>query len=87
LKILGISGILIKPLGTLIACVWYKMAQLLNLVMSKVIMAVVFIFILVPLASLYRIAKKDSLRIKRSPRLKWITREHLYTAGDLKNLW
>ena len=84
---IGLSGIFIKPLGTLIARGWYKLAELLSLVMSKVIMAVVYIFILVPVATLYRLAKKDKLKLKRSPESKWIHRDHKYSADDLKNIW
>jgi len=54
---------------------------------SKVIMSVVYIFILVPVATLYRLTKKDKLRLKRSPESNWINREHRYTADDLKNIW
>jgi hypothetical protein len=84
---IGISGIFIKPLGRLIAWGWYKLADLLNFVMSKVIMAVVFTFILVPVAMLYRLTKNDKLSLKRSSKSKWISREHTYEADDLKNIW
>lgn len=84
---IGLSGIFLRPLGKLIARAWYKLAELLSFVMSKVIMAAVFIFILVPVAALYRLTKKDKLRLKRSPDSKWISRDHKYTADDLKNIW
>ena len=84
---IGLSGIFIKPLGKLIARGWYKLAELLSLVMSKVIMAVVYIFILVPVATLYRMSKKDKLGLRRSNESKWITRDHPYSADDLKNIW
>ena len=84
---IGLSGIFIKPLGNLIARGWYKLAELLSLVMSKVIMAAVYIFILVPVATLYRLTKKDKLKLKRNPDSKWINRDHKYTADDLKNIW
>ena len=83
----GLSGIFLKPLGRLIATGWYKLAELLSLVMSKVIMAVVYIFVLVPVATLYRLTKKDKLRLRRGPESKWIKREHQYNADDLKNIW
>lgn len=84
---IGITGIFIKPLGKLIARGWYKLADLLNFVMSKVILGIVFIFILVPVATLYKLTGKDNLLLKRSPKSKWVTREHKYSAGDLKNIW
>ena len=60
---IGLSGIFLKPLGNLIARGWYKLAELLSLVMSKVIMAAVYIFILVPVATLYRLTTKDKLKL------------------------
>lgn len=84
---IGLSGVILKPLGKLIARGWYKLAELLSLVMSKVIMAVVYIFVLVPVATLYRLTKNDKLRLRRGPESKWIKREHQYTADDLKNIW
>ncbi len=84
---IGLSGVILKPLGKLIARGWYKLAELLSLVMSKVIMAVVYIFVLVPVATLYRLTKNDKLRLRKGPESKWIKREHQYTADDLKNIW
>lgn len=84
---IGLSGIFIKPLGKLIAQGWYKLADILSFVMSKVIMSVVYLVILVPVALLYRLTKKDKLLLKRSPNTKWINREHLYSEKDLKNIW
>jgi len=84
---IGITGIFIKPLGKLIARGWYKMADILNFVMSKVILGIVYIFILVPVATLYKLTGKDKLMLKRSPKSKWVSREYKYSAGDLKNIW
>ena len=84
---IGLSGIIIKPLGRLIAWAWYKLAELLSLVMSKVIMTAVYVLILVPIASLYKLTNKDKLRLKRNNKSRWIIREHKYTADDLKNIW
>lgn len=84
---IGLSGIFIKPLGKSIARGWYKLAELLSFVMSKVIMTVVYVFVLVPIATLYSLTKKDNLSLKRSSKSKWFNREHKYTADDLKNIW
>lgn len=83
----GISGILVRPLGKIIALGWYKMADLLSFVMSRLILAAVFLVVLVPVSTLYKIRKKDRLALGRSSKSKWITREHQYSAADLKNLW
>ena len=84
---IGLSGIIFKALGKLIAQAWYKLADLLSLVMSKIIMSVVFILVLVPVALLYRLSKKDRLGLNRKNESRWIGREHRYTSDDLKNIW
>ncbi len=84
---IGISGIFIKALGKLIAQAWYKLADVLSLVMSKIIMSVVFILVLTPVALLYRLVKKDRLNLNRKNESRWISREHRYTSDDLKNIW
>ena len=84
---IGLSGIIIKALGKLIAQAWYKLADLLSLFMSKIIMSVVFILVLVPVALLYRLSKKDRLGLNRKNESRWIGREHRYTSDDLKNIW
>ena len=83
----GISGILIKPLGKLIALGWYKLAELLNRIMSKVVLTLVYAVILVPVASLQKIWKKDKLRTGKAQRSLWVRRDHLYSSDDLKNIW
>ncbi len=84
---IGISGIFIKPLGKLIALGWYKLADLLGFVMSKILMAAVYMVVLVPVALLYKLTKKDKLQLRRNPKSKWISRDHPYSADDLKNIW
>ena len=84
---IGMSGIIIKPLGKLIAQAWYKLADVLSLFMSKIIMSVVFILVLTPIALLYRLSKKDRLSLSRKNESRWISREHRYTSDDLKNIW
>lgn len=84
---LGISGIFIRPLGRFIALGWYKLADLLNFVMSKVIMSVVYIVILVPIATIYKLVKKDKLLLKRSTNSKWVNRNFQYSDKDLTNIW
>lgn len=84
---IGITGIFIKPLGKLIALGWYKLADLLGYVMSKLLMAAVYLVVLVPVALLYKLTKKDKLQLRRNSKSKWIIRDHSYSADDLKNIW
>lgn len=83
----GLSGIFIRPLGKLIALGWYKLAELLNLIMSKLVLSLVYLIILVPVASLQKIWKKDRLQTINNQKSMWVHRDHSYTAEDLKNIW
>lgn len=84
----GLSGVLIKPLGRLIAEGWFKLADVLSFVMSKVVMSVVYIVILVPIALLYRLIKTDKLFLKKAAQnTTWTERKIDYSSNDLKNIW
>lgn len=83
----GLSGIIIRPLGTLIASGWYWLADLLGALMSRVLMTLVFVVVLVPVALLYRLSGKDRLKLRRNAGATWKKRDHLYQGKDLKNIW
>jgi hypothetical protein len=85
--IVGALGVLIRPLAKWIAVFWYKLGDLLGLIVPKIILSAVFYFFLFPIALLYRLSKKDPLRLKDSRKSNWVDREHEYAAGDLKNTW
>lgn len=83
----GAVGILIKPLARWIAFLWYKASELLGNVVSKVVLALVFFLLLLPIALFYRLFHKDPLRLKKTEGSNWSLRGHDYTGDDLKNIW
>jgi len=83
----GVAGIFIKPLASLLAKGWYKLGDLLGFVVSKVVLAVLFFIILVPISFLYNIFNKDTLQLKRTEKSLWTNRNHNYVPNDLKNIW
>lgn len=83
----GISGIFLRPFGRIIALAWYKLAELLNWIMSRILLTIVYVLMLVPVAFLSRISKKDRLRLRRRNDSMWLQREHRYTGDDLDKLW
>jgi hypothetical protein len=83
----GVSGILIKPLASLIAKAWFKLGDLLGFVVSKVVLATMFFIILVPVSFLHNIFNKDILQLKRTGKSLWKDRDHNYVPDDLKNSW
>jgi polyferredoxin len=83
----GITGILIKPLAIYVAIAWFKLADILNYFVSRLILGTLFFVVLLPVSLLYRIANKDKLRLKRLKNSNWIERNHNYTSADLDNIW
>jgi len=83
----GLTGVLIKPLASIIATGWYKLGDLLGFIVSKIVLTLIFFFFLLPVALLYRLFNKDPLRLKTPRQSNWSIREHLYTGNDLKNIW
>jgi hypothetical protein len=83
----GFIGIFIKPLAKLIAIAWFKLADVLNYIMSKIVLGIVFYLVLFPISLLYRLSQKDKLQLKRQKKSTWIERNYEYKAADLKNIW
>lgn len=83
----GITGIFIKPLAKYIAIAWFKLAEILNFVVSKTILGTLFFVVLFPIAILYRISNKDKLQLEKSDKTNWIERNHDYSSADLENIW
>ncbi|HBH49963.1 MAG TPA: hypothetical protein DDX98_15060 [Bacteroidales bacterium] len=83
----GITGVLVKPLAKLIALGWYKLAEGLSFISSKIVLGAVYFIVLVPVALLYKAANKDKLGIRKSKKTVWIERNHTYSMKDLENLW
>ena len=84
--ILGI-GLLIPSLANIVAYAWYKIAEVLGAIMSKLILSIVFYLLLFPISLLSRIFKSDSLKLRPNYKTMFIHRDHEYTSEDLKNIW
>jgi hypothetical protein len=83
----GLTGIFIKPLASLIAKGWIKLGELLGFVVSKVVLALLFYILFVPISLLYNLFNKDTLALRRQNRSLWNNRDFEYKPSDLKNSW
>jgi hypothetical protein len=83
----GLIGIFIKPVAKIIAIGWFKLADVLNFFVSKIILGTLFFLVLFPIALLYRLSNKDSLQLKRTSKSLWVERHLTYSASHLKNIW
>ena len=84
---LGAIAILIPALSRKIHDLWMKFAELLGLVMNKVILSLVFFIFLVPVALLSRLFRKNPLRNKREKASYFSDRNFTYTKKSLEQLW
>lgn len=66
---------------------WFKLAQGLGYINSRILLSVIFFVFLTPLALLSRLKKSDSLQLKKSDGSYFTTRNHAYEKKDLEKMW
>ena len=68
---------------------WYKLAEGLGYVSSRILLSTIFFLFLTPLAMFYRLIRKnDPLQIKKKSSGTYFTeRNHLYVKNDLERMW
>src|SRR5215212_4022833 len=84
---LGGIGILIPSLSRKIHDVWMKFAELLGLVMNKVILGIVFYVFLFPVALMSRLFRKNPFKVKKQTSSYFSERNFTYTKKSLEQLW
>jgi hypothetical protein len=83
----GLTGIFIKPLAKLITFLWFKLADALNFVMSRLILAIVFFAILYPISIMQSFFSRDKMYLRKSVKSTWVERNYSYKKADLENIW
>ncbi len=87
--VIGIIGAFFDTVAGWITWVWYKIAEVMGGIMSKVLLSLVFFGFLAPIAFVYRIFNKDTLQLgkKGNDGSYWSERSHTYTKKDLEQMW
>ena len=76
LSLIFLIIIIIKPnLFTYLNRLWIKFGMLLGKIISPIVMALVFFFVVTPIGILVRVLKKDVMGLKREAPSYWINRE------------
>ena len=84
----GVISIAIPVAGDLIVKGWYKLAEVLGAINGRILLSAVFFLILVPVAILAKVGKKNPLGLKReSGKSVFVDRNHKYSAKDLEQVW
>jgi len=84
----GLVGILSPWTSRQIARVWTGLTRLLGRISNAVLLSVVYWLVVVPVAVLRRMRKKDRLtNFDPAAGSSFISRDHLFTKEDLEKMW
>ncbi len=86
--VIGIIGAFFNSIAHWINWLWYKLAELLGAVSSRVLLSIVFFLFLFPIALIYRLFNKDTLQLKKKENGSyWTSRSKVYEKKDLADMW
>jgi predicted membrane protein len=83
----GLVGVFSGFLSEKITWAWHKIALFLGHFNATVLLSLVFFVFLTPIAFLYRMTKKDTLRLQKPQDSAYETRNHTYVPQDLEDTW
>lgn len=83
----GILGLAWKWLRYQIHTFWFWLADKLGYVMSRVVLGIIFIFIVIPFASLAKLFRKDLMYLNSGRKSYFRKRAHIFVKEDLENPW
>lgn len=84
---IGVLSLMLPFVKEGILWLWFKIAEVLGWINTRILLSVVFFVILLPVARLSRLFSKDKLQLKSSKQSVYKTRNHLYTKEDIENIW
>ncbi|QMU29054.1 SxtJ family membrane protein [Adhaeribacter radiodurans] len=79
--------LLVPPIFYPLARIWFALGQVLNRISSVVLLTLLFIVIVIPIATLKRIFGKDTLQLRKFKKDKesvFIERNHTFTLSDIQ---
>ena len=85
--VIGLIGVFSDFLSEKVAWVWGKIAHILGTFNSYVLLTAIFFIFLTPVAFLFKLTRKDNLKLKAQKGSVYEDRSHLYVAKDLENVW
>ncbi len=87
--VLGLIGIFFKFLAQIIHNLWFKLAQILGFVSSKIVLSITFFGILTPLALLSKIFKKeDKFKVKTNQDSNFVDKNEDFSDKSIfKKTW
>lgn len=83
----GLTGLFVPFLAKYIAWIWFKLSEGIGAVTSRVLLTLIFFFVLVPIAFLSRLFTKGDLQLNRKKDSYFTDRNHRYESKDFENVW
>ncbi len=84
---IGIVSLVFPFLGSWIVKGWFKLAEGLGWVNSRILLSIIFFLILTPIALLSRVFNKNSLKLKDDTDSVFKEINKTYTKKDLEKMW
>jgi hypothetical protein len=84
---IGIAGITSDKLSHWIHRAWFFLADILGYIMSKLILGTLFLFVLIPIALIAKIFRKDIMMMKKDYPSYFVEKHTSYEPKDLENPW
>ncbi len=86
--VVGVLCVFSPLAAKVIEWAWFRLALALGWINTRILLAVIYFFVLVPIAWLSRLFTKDPLALRRHTRdSHYATRDHVYTGKDMENIW
>jgi ABC-type nitrate/sulfonate/bicarbonate transport system permease component len=85
--LLQVINMIVPQVFRPLAILWFGLAELMGTVMSKILLSIVFFFVVTPIALLRRLFGKDSLQLrafKSAKQSAMVERNHTFVAADLE---
>jgi len=86
---LGLVFLIIPSLGEIVLKGWFKLAEILGWINSRILLTGIFYILLFPIAMLFKLTGKDNLQLKsqKDNDTVYERRNHKYVPKDLENTW
>lgn len=85
--LVALLGAISKPATQAITWLWFKIAEVLGWINSRVLLVLIFFFVLFPISLLMRLFNKGTIKLKKEKATYYSERNHTYKPKDLKNVW
>ena len=80
-------GLFVPIVSKQVTWLWFKLAEGMGFIMSKVVLGALFYLFIGPYSLLYRLFNSDNLNIKKKRESYYSERNIEYVKSDLENPW